>query len=77
MNQGLPQNLDELATGLLLECLLAVTIGINSSGAQSKHKQKGVNIVCWSILSQSYSKHIVMLSVELINYIEPIHYIVC
>ena len=53
MNQGLPQNLDELATGLLFECLLAVTIGMNPSGAQSKHKQKGVNdsIFYWSILS--------------------------
>ena len=53
MNQGLPQNLDELATGLPLKCLLAVTIGMNPSGAQSKHKQKGVNgaIVYWSILS--------------------------
>ena len=53
MNQGLPQNLDELATGLLLEFLLAVTIGMNPSGAQSKHKQKGVNdsIFYWSILS--------------------------
>ena len=53
MNQGLPQNLDELATGLLLECLLAVTIGMNPSGARSKHKQKGVNgaIVYRSILS--------------------------
>ena len=61
MNQGSPQNLDELATGLLLECLLVVTIGMNPSGAQSKHKQKGVNgaIVYWSNL-KSFLKLIVL-----------------
>ena len=56
MSQGSPQNLDELATGLLLECLLVVTIGMNPSGAQSKHKQKGVNgaIVYWSNLKSFF-----------------------
>ena len=64
MSQGSPQNLDELATGLLLECLLVVTIGMNPSGAQSKHKQKGVNgaIVYWSNLKSFFKTHCSILS---------------
>ena len=63
MSQGSPQNLDELATGLLLECLLVVTIGMNPSGAQSKHKQKGVNgaIVYWSNLKSFFFLKLIVL----------------